>query len=48
LARLFVYQRNVERVAGTVEAVVLELKTALTRELQSTLEDDDEPGRARA
>jgi Flp pilus assembly protein TadD len=35
MARVFVYQRNVERVAGTVDAIIQELKAALTRELQS-------------
>jgi tetratricopeptide (TPR) repeat protein len=32
-ARIFVYQRNVERLAGTVELVAQEIKSALEREL---------------
>lgn len=35
-ARLFVYQRNVERLAGTVDAVAHEIRVALTREITAT------------
>lgn len=34
-ARLFIYQRNLERVAGTVEALTQELQTLLERELEA-------------
>ncbi len=36
-ARLFVYQRNVERLAGSVERLELEIATALEREVTATL-----------
>jgi hypothetical protein len=35
-ARLFVYQRNVERMAGSVELVEGEIKAALEREINAT------------
>jgi hypothetical protein len=34
-ARLFVYQRNLERIAGTVEALTQELAALLERELEA-------------
>jgi len=40
-ARLFVYQRNLERLAGALEAVETELTAALERELSSVLEEQD-------
>jgi tetratricopeptide (TPR) repeat protein len=41
-ARVIVYQRNVERLAGTVDLILLELKNALEREITvSFLEPDD-------
>jgi hypothetical protein len=44
-ARVFVYQRNVERLAGSVEAIESELKTALEREVIATFVDPErEPG----
>jgi tetratricopeptide (TPR) repeat protein len=42
-ARLFVYQRNVERLAGTVEAVQPELRAALEREITATFLDPERP-----
>jgi tetratricopeptide (TPR) repeat protein len=42
-ARLFVYQRNVERLAGTVEAVQSELQAALEREITATFLDPERP-----
>jgi hypothetical protein len=35
-ARLFVYQRNVERVAGTVDLIEAEVRAALEREIRMT------------
>ena len=44
-ARLFVYQRNVERVAGSVELLEAEIKAALEREIRATfLEERDDNG----
>jgi hypothetical protein len=40
-ARLFVYQRNLERLAGALEAVETELNGALERELSAVLEEQD-------
>lgn len=40
-ARLFVYQRNVERMAGTIDAVENELRTALEREIIGTFVEPD-------
>jgi len=40
-ARLFVYQRNLERLAGALEAVETELSAALERELSAVLEEQD-------
>jgi len=34
-ARLFIYQRNIERVAGQVDLIERELRTALERELRA-------------
>ncbi|HWO10832.1 MAG TPA: tetratricopeptide repeat protein [Polyangiaceae bacterium] len=42
-ARLFVYQRNLERLAGALEAVESELRAALERELTAVLDEQD-PG----
>jgi hypothetical protein len=42
-ARLFVYQRNVERVTGSVAMIEAELRTALERELTATFLDVDRP-----
>lgn len=39
--RLFVYQRNVERLAGAVDLVESEIFSALERELTIFLGDDD-------
>jgi tetratricopeptide (TPR) repeat protein len=44
-ARVFVYQRNVERVAGALDLVEAEIKAALERELRMTFVEGD-PGRA--
>jgi Flp pilus assembly protein TadD len=38
-ARLFVYQRNLERLAGTLDAVEGELQSALERELSAVLDE---------
>lgn len=38
-ARLFVYQRNLERLAGTLDAVESELQSALERELSAVLDE---------
>jgi hypothetical protein len=40
-ARLFVYQRNLERLAGALESVESELSAALERELAAVLEEQD-------
>lgn len=40
-ARLFVYQRNLERLAGALEAVAGELQAALERELTALLDEHD-------
>lgn len=40
-ARIFVYQRNVERVAGTVDLVETEVKAALEREIRLTFIEPD-------
>jgi tetratricopeptide (TPR) repeat protein len=40
-ARLFVYQRNLERLAGALEAVESELRAALERELSAVLDEHD-------
>lgn len=40
-ARLFVYQRNVERVAGTVDLIETEVRAALERELKMTFLEPD-------
>jgi tetratricopeptide (TPR) repeat protein len=43
-ARLFVYQRNVERLAGSVELIENELRNALEREITTTfLEGQEQP-----
>ena len=42
-ARLFVYQRNLERLAGALESVEGELRSALERELTAVLDEQD-PG----
>jgi hypothetical protein len=41
-ARLFVYQRNLERLAGALESVESELRAALERELVAVLDDPDQ------
>lgn len=45
-ARLFVYQKNVERVAGSADAVEAEIKAALEREITATFVEPprEEPG----
>ncbi|MET0411220.1 MAG: tetratricopeptide repeat protein [Polyangiaceae bacterium] len=40
-ARLFVYQRNLERLAGTLEAIETELSAALEREISSLLDEEE-------
>jgi tetratricopeptide (TPR) repeat protein len=40
-ARLFVYQRNLERLAGALESVETELHAALERELSGVIEEQD-------
>lgn len=40
-ARLFVYQRNIERLAGAVEMIEAELRSALERELAATVSPDE-------
>jgi hypothetical protein len=40
-ARLFVYQRNIERLAGSLDAVETELRAALEREISSILEEEE-------
>lgn len=42
-ARLFVYQRNLERLAGTLDAMEAELSAALEREISSILEEEEHP-----
>jgi tetratricopeptide (TPR) repeat protein len=42
-ARVFVYQRNVERLAGSVELVEGEIKAALEREIAATFLDPERP-----
>lgn len=42
-ARLFVYQRNVERVAGTMDLVAQEIRAALEREISATFAEPDRP-----
>lgn len=42
-ARLFVYQRNVERIAGTVDLVETEVKAALEREIRLTFIEPEQP-----
>jgi hypothetical protein len=41
-ARVFVYQRNVERLAGSVELVQAEIRTALEREITLTFVDNEQ------
>jgi hypothetical protein len=41
-ARLFVYQRNLERLAGALESVEAELRSALERELTAVLDEQDQ------
>lgn len=41
-ARVFVYQRNLERLAGSLEALQDEVQAALERELSAVLEECDE------
>src|SRR6187402_2721453 len=40
-ARLFVYQRNLERLAGALESVESELRSALERELSAVLDEQE-------
>jgi hypothetical protein len=40
-ARVFVYQRNVERLAGSVELVESEIAAALEREITATFLDPE-------
>lgn len=40
-ARLFVYQRNVERIAGAVELIETEIRAALEREIRLTFGDSE-------
>lgn len=40
-ARLFVYQRNVERVAGSVDLIEAEIRAALEREVRATFLEQD-------
>jgi tetratricopeptide (TPR) repeat protein len=40
-ARLFVYQRNLERLAGALESVESELSSALEREIAAVLDEQD-------
>jgi hypothetical protein len=47
-ARVFVYQRNVERVAGTIELVEAEMKSALEREIRLTFLEPEGPNRSEA
>jgi hypothetical protein len=42
-ARVFVYQRNVERVTGSVELVQAEITAALEREITATFLDPERP-----
>ena len=42
-ARVFVYQRNVERLAGSVEHVAGEIRAALEREISATFLEPDGP-----
>jgi tetratricopeptide (TPR) repeat protein len=41
--RIFVYQRNVERIAGSLEAMNREITTALEREVTAVFLDGDKP-----
>jgi hypothetical protein len=48
-ARVFVYQRNVERLAGSIEQVEPEIRLALEREITATFlepEATSDPNRA--
>jgi hypothetical protein len=40
-ARVFVYQRNVERLAGSVELVEAEIRAALEREITGTFVESE-------
>ena len=42
-ARVFVYQRNVERLAGSIEHVAAEIRAALEREISATFLEPDGP-----
>ena len=42
-ARVFVYQRNVERLAGSIEHVAAEIRAALEREITATFLEPDGP-----
>ena len=42
-ARVFVYQRNVERIAGAVDLVEAEVKSALEREIRLTFIEPETP-----
>ena len=44
VARLFIYQRNLERLAGGPDGVEGELRNALEREIQLTFPEADTPG----
>jgi tetratricopeptide (TPR) repeat protein len=46
-ARLFIYQRNVERLAGSVELVEAEIRSALEREITGAFIDNEPPPPAR-
>jgi hypothetical protein len=41
--RVFVYQRNLERLAGSLEALEAELGTALEREVTAVFLDGQKP-----
>ena len=43
-ARIFIYQRNVERLAGSVEVLESEIKAALEREIMATFVEPDRNG----
>jgi hypothetical protein len=42
-ARVFVYQRNVERLAGSIDQVEAEIRAALEREITATFLDPSGP-----
>ena len=42
-ARVFVYQRNVERLAGSIELIEMEIRSALEREITLSFLEPERP-----